>query len=79
MSALKKALTRIDTSGREVRSYARRYVGIRTYYVPVKFGVNGTLSRKIPSVERSKTDEKVDSSKFELERALRNKFFFWLV
>ena len=79
MSALKKALTQIDTSGREVQSYGRRYVGARTCYVAVKFGVNGTLLRKNPSVERSETDEKVDSSKFELERALRNKFFFWLV
>ena len=49
------------------------------WYVAVSFGGNGTLSRKNTSVERSETDEKVDSSKFELERAVRNKYFFWLV
>ena len=49
------------------------------WYVAVTFGVNGTLSRKNTSVERSETDEKVDSSKFELECGVRNQNFFWLV
>ena len=55
------------------------HVGVRTWYVAVTFGVNGTLSRKNTSVERSETDEKVDSSKFELECGVRNQNFFWLV
>ena len=55
------------------------HVGVRTWYVAVTFGVNGTPSRKNTSVERSETDEKVDSSKFELECGVRNQNFFWLV
>ena len=44
----------------------------------VTFGVNGTLSRKNTSVERSEKEEKVDSSKFELGRPSRNQYFFFL-
>ena len=73
-SALKKLLTRINTSRRGSHESPRfdHTTNVATWYVAVTFGVNGTLSRKITSVERSGTEEKVDSSKF-------NQRFFWLV
>ena len=76
--ARKKLLTRINTSRRGSHESPRfdHSTNVVTWYVAVTFGVNGTLLRKTTSVERSKTDKKVDSSKFELERGVRNQYFF---
>ena len=58
----------------KVQSYARTYVVCGSN---VRIQQNSVA--KNSSVVRSKTDEKVDSSKFELECGVRNQRFFWLV
>ena len=66
-SICERAQKSAHTNRHESPRFDHTHVGVRTWYVAVTFGVNGTLSRKNTSVERSETDEKVDSSKFELE------------